>query len=92
MRDCRTIPVGNNEHMDPDMSTLMRTQRGDRVPPHRLLHNSGRVRQAFIVVGVGQPPVRYDVIDLGLSLPLDVDVLDHREEKNEKRCMRLRAT
>jgi hypothetical protein len=67
----------------------VRTQRGDRVPPHRLLHDSARVWQLFKVVGVGQPPVRYDAIDLGLSLPLDVHVLHHREEKDQERGMRL---
>jgi hypothetical protein len=61
------------------------------VPPHRLLHDSTRVWQVFIVVGVGQPPVRYDAIDLGLSLPLDVHVLHHREEKDQERGMCLRV-
>lgn len=62
--------------------TGMREPHGpDGVPPHQLLHYRVDVRQPFAVVGVGQPVLSHDAVDLFLGLLLNLGIHHHGQEE-----------
>lgn len=82
-------PRGKREHRLANSEKVKLTQRSHRTPPEHLLHHRLNVGEVRLIGQRGESIIPNDPIDFLLSLPLNLRMQQHRQEKRMNHGYRL---